>query len=126
MGQRCRFRVPPFVYGVIPPTKETRTMTSFMLLYDGPPTTPDASHEGWPEWFQGLGDTLVDMGSPMIAGFVVRADGTTSDTAAGLNGYSVVRAEDRDAVLDLLRDHPFLAGGSDYRIAVYEVPAKSA
>ena len=99
-------------------------MTSFMLLYDGPPTAPEASHEGWPEWFQSLGDKLVDRGSPMTAGFIIRGDRTTSDTAASLNGYSIIRAEDRDAVLDLLRDHPFLAAGSEYRIQVYEVPGK--
>ena len=99
-------------------------MTSFMLLYSGPPTAPGASHEGWPEWFQSLGDKLVDKGSPMTAGFVVRGDGTTSDEAASLNGYSVIRAQDRDAVRDLLRTHPFLAAGSEYSIDVFEVPGK--
>jgi len=98
-------------------------MTSFMLLYSGPPTAPRASHEGWPEWFQSLGDKLVDKGSPMTAGFVVRGDGTTSDEAS-LNGYSVIRAQDRDAVRDLLRTHPFLAAGSEYSIDVFEVPGK--
>jgi hypothetical protein len=99
-------------------------MPSFILLYDGPPTAPDATHEGWPEWFQGLGDQLVDMGSPMTAGFVVGGDGATSNTAPSMNGYSVIRAEDRDAALELLRSHPFLAAGSEYRIDVFEVPAK--
>jgi hypothetical protein len=99
-------------------------MTSFMLLYNGPPTPPGASHEGWPEWFRSLGDKLVDKGSPMTAGFVARGDGTTSDEAASLNGYSVIRAQDRDAVRDLLRTHPFLAAGSEYRIDVFEVPGK--
>jgi hypothetical protein len=99
-------------------------MPSFILLYDGPPTAPDASHEGWPEWFRRLGDKLVDTGSPMTAGFVVRGDGTTSDTAPSMNGYSVIHAADRDAVVDLLRSHPFLAAGGEYRIDVYEVPAK--
>ena len=99
-------------------------MTSFMLLYNGPPTAPDASHEGWPEWFESLGDKLVDRGSPMSAGFVIRGDGTTSDTAPSVNGYSVIRAEDRDAVRDLLRSHPFLAAGGEHRIDVYEVPGK--
>jgi len=41
-----------------------------------------------------------------------------------LNGYTVIRAQDRDAVGDLLRNHPFLAEGSDYRIDVYELPGK--
>jgi hypothetical protein len=41
-----------------------------------------------------------------------------------LNGYTIIRAQDRDAVRDLLRHHPFLAEGSDYRIDVYELPGK--
>jgi len=84
-------------------------MKSFMLLYRGPATPPDASHEGWPEWFQRLGDRLVDIGSPLIG------DGD-------LNGFSIVRAQNRDEVAELLRDHPFLAGGPQHAIDVYEVP----
>ena len=99
-------------------------MTTYMLLYVGPPTGPDASHEGWPEWFQSLGDRLVDVGSPMTSGFVVRGDGTNADAPASLNGYSLIRAEDRNAVHDLLRAHPLLAAGSPYRIDVFEVPRK--
>jgi hypothetical protein len=100
-----------------------RAMRSFILLYHGPPTGPDASHEGWPEWFQGLGDKLLDKGSPMTGGFVVRAGGSTSGSAASLNGYSIVRAADRDEVRELLRDHPFLAGGDEFTVEVFEVPA---
>jgi hypothetical protein len=37
-------------------------MQRFMLLYVGPATPPDASHEGWPEWFDKLGDRVVDRG----------------------------------------------------------------
>ena len=58
-------------------------MPSFMLLYNGPPTPPGASHEGWPEWFASLGDELVDRGSPMIAGFVIRGDATSLQTRLG-------------------------------------------
>jgi hypothetical protein len=99
-------------------------MTSFMLLYAGPPPTPDATHEGWPEWFESLGDDLIDRGSPMFGGFVTSRDGISTDTAASVNGYSVIRATDRDAVLDLLRNHPFLTAGSEHRIEVFEVPAR--
>jgi hypothetical protein len=86
-------------------------MKSFMLLYRGPATPPDASHEGWPEWFGRLGDRLVDIGSPMIG-------------EGDLNGFSIVRAADRAEALELVRDHPFLAGGPEYAIDVYEVPRK--
>jgi hypothetical protein len=94
---------------------------SFILLYNGPATDPHASHEGWPEWFQKAGDKLVDRGSPMAGGFVVHQDGSTSSTAAPLNGYSLVRAQDEDDLLGLVRDHPFLTGGPDYTIEIFEV-----
>jgi hypothetical protein len=100
-------------------------MKTFILLYSGPPTPPDAAHAGWPEWFHKAGDRLADLGSPMTGGFVVQADGTTSDTAGPLNGYGIVRAQDRDELLALVRDHPFLAGGPEYTIEVFEVPRKS-
>ena len=104
--------------------KGERSVRSFILLYIGPITPPGASLEGWPEWFQSIGDKLVDMGSPMTNGFVVHSDGTTSDTAASFNGYSIIRAEDRDEVLDVVRDHPFLAAGSEYTLEVFDVPRK--
>jgi hypothetical protein len=99
-------------------------MKRFLLLYEGPPTPREASHEGWPEWFRAIGDSLVDLGSPMANGVVLHADGSTSDDAAGLNGYSVIQAEGRSEALDLLRDHPLLALGGEYAIEVFEVPKR--
>ena len=99
-------------------------MGSFILLYKGPTTPPGASHEGWPEWFQRVGDKLIDMGSPMAGGFVIHSDGTTSNTPASLNGYSIIRADERDDVLDALRDHPFLTAGPEHTIEVFGVPRK--
>ena len=96
----------------------------FLLLYSGPPTPPDSSHEGWPQWFAKIGDALVDLGSPMANGFVLHEDGSTSDGPSGFNGYSIVQADDRSAALDLLRDHPFLALGSEYTIEVFEAPKR--
>jgi hypothetical protein len=49
----------------------------FMLLYHGPATPTNASHEGWPEWFSDLGDKLVERGSPMADGLALRGDGST-------------------------------------------------
>ena len=99
-------------------------MTRFIVLYNGPTTPAGASHEGWPQWFQRAGDNLVDMGSPMTNGFVVHSGGTTTETATSLNGYSTIRAEDRNAALELVKDHPFLALGDEYAIEAFEVPNK--
>ena len=99
-------------------------MKRFILLYCGPPGPRDPSHAGWFEWFGKLGDAVVDVGSPMADGVVVRADGSTSDEAARLNGYSLVQAEDRDAAIRLVQDHPLLALGPEHTIEIFEVPKR--
>jgi YCII-related domain len=97
-------------------------MKRFLLLYNGPPAPPDPSHEGWPEWFAKIGDALVDRGSPLTNGAVLHRDGSTGDDVTSLDGFSVIQAEDRNAALDLLSDHPFLALGKEYTIEVFEAP----
>ena len=99
-------------------------MKRFLLIYKGPQTPAGASHEGWPEWFSGIGDAVVDAGSPMQNGFVVRADGSLGGDPPYRNGYSIIQADDRGRVLDLLKDHPFLTYGPDYTIEVFEVPRR--
>ena len=97
-------------------------MTRFMVLYVGPPTSADASHEGWPAWFDKLGDKLVDKGSPMSNGLALHGDGSTSRSATHLNGYSIIQAEDMDEALGLVKDHPYLAQGREYSIEAYLLP----
>jgi hypothetical protein len=98
-------------------------MKRFLLLYSGPPPV-DPTHEGWREWFEGIGDALVDPGSPMRNGFVLRSDGSTSEAANPPLGYGIVQAEDRARVLELLRDHPLWLSGPQYTIEIFEVPRK--
>jgi hypothetical protein len=99
-------------------------MKRFLLLYSGPPAPPGSSHEGWPEWFENLGDALVDVGSPMANGVVVNVEGSTSDETLPLRGYSLIQAENRGEALELLGDHPLLALGREYTIEMFEVPKK--
>jgi hypothetical protein len=92
-----------------------------MLLYVGPAIPPDASHEGWPEWFAKLGDRLADRGSPMADGRVLHGDGTATSSATRLNGYSIVQADDMNDLLSLVKDHPYQALGAEYSIEAYTV-----
>ena len=94
-------------------------MQKFLLLYQGPATPPDASHEGWPQWFHQLGDHLVDRGLPMAQGLSLRGDGSTADSAMSLNGYSIIQAADRGEALRLLHDHPYLSLGHAYTVEVF-------
>jgi hypothetical protein len=98
-------------------------MTRYLLLYTGPPPA-GATHEGWPEWFEGIGDALLDAGSPMRNGFAVHADGAISDATSWPLGYAVIQAEDRTRVLELLRDHPLWRAGDQYTIEVFELPKR--
>ena len=97
-------------------------MPRFMVLYVGPPTPPDASHAGWPAWFDKLGDRLVDRGSPLANGVALHADGSTGGSATQLNGYSVIQAEDTNEALGLVKDHPYRAQGRGYSIEAYRLP----
>jgi hypothetical protein len=92
----------------------------YMVFYKGPATPPGASHEGWMRWFSNLGESLVDRGSPMTNGIVMNSDGSTTDSATNLNGYSVIRAENRKGALDLIKDHPYLRLGHGYTIELFE------
>jgi hypothetical protein len=97
-------------------------MARFMVLYVGLPIPPDASHEGWPAWFDKLGDNLVDRGSPLANGLALHGDGSTGGAATRLNGYSIIEAADMDEALGLVRDHPYLAQGCGYSIEAYLLP----
>jgi hypothetical protein len=96
-------------------------MQKFLLLYQGPATAPDASHEGWPQWFHKLGDHLVDRGLPMAQGRSLRGDGSTGDSTISLNGYSIIQAEDRGEALSLLHDHPYLSLGNQYTVEIFDL-----
>jgi hypothetical protein len=88
-------------------------------------TSPGASHEKWPAWFNKLGDQLVDIGSPMQNGHILKNDGSTRDSATNFNGHSIIQSRNIEAVISLLKDHPFLALGSDeYSIESFELPKK--
>jgi hypothetical protein len=98
-------------------------MKRFILLYIGP-SVAQPTHEGWPEWFGKVGDALVDRGSPLKNGVVLHSDGSETEDAASLNGYSIIQADDRDQALDLVRDHPLFVHGSHYTIELFEFPQK--
>src|SRR6266487_1406838 len=98
-----------------------RTMQKFLLLYKGPATPPGASHERWPEWFNKLGEKLVDRGLPMAHGRSLRGDGSVGDSATSLNGYSTNQAADMGEALSLLPDHPYLSLGNEYTVEIFDL-----
>jgi hypothetical protein len=94
----------------------------YLLLYIGPPPA-EATHEGWPEWFAGIGAALVVAGWPMRNGFALHGDGATGDATNRPLGYSIVQAQGRTQALEFLRDPLWRAGG-EYAIEVFELPKR--
>lgn len=92
----------------------------FVIFYKGPETPPDASHKGWPAWFNSIGKALIDHGSPLSKGAIVQSDGSTAAAQTNFNGYSIIEAKDMDHAIELLKDHPYLTHGSDYSIELFK------
>lgn len=104
-------------------------MKKFILLYKGPATpmdqmTPELGQKqkaAWQTWMDKVGDTLVDMGSPMANGQSVVDDGSVG-TATDLNGYSIIQAEDMEAAVELVDGHPFLVDKTgQFSVEVFEL-----
>jgi hypothetical protein len=59
----------------------------------------------------------------MQNGLVLYKNGSTSDLATNLNGYSIIQAENLDEALNFLKDHPLLTlGTEEFAIEVFELP----
>lgn len=91
-------------------------MTSFLVLYKAETSameqmsnaTPEQAQSGmqaWTAWFEKAGPAIVDGGSPV-----------TGDDAT-VAGYSVLQADSREALDELLAEHPHRRVGT---VEVYE------
>ena len=96
-------------------------MAKFLVLYrakttaaeqmsTGTPEQAQAGMEAWMAWAQRAGDAVVDLGSPLN---VVESAG---DAADPIGGYSVLQADDADALGKVLDGHPHTAMGGTIEI----------
>ena len=90
-------------------------MARFLVLYRAPVSareqmanvTPEQAQAGmdlWTAWAGKVGDAIVDLGSPLGDAAIVRDGEPYGDLA----GYSILEADSRDALMELLQDHPHL------------------
>ncbi len=104
-------------------------MPHFLFAYKGDATDMSAMTEeqiqtemaAWGAWMQGIGEALVEMGTPFGSSASVIDDGSAG-TPAPLTGYSIVQAEDISAARNLTKGHPFLREGQgNYAVDIYEL-----
>lgn len=105
-------------------------MKKFMVLYFAPieeqkkmadksPGEMMEDMKPWLQWQEKMGDTLVEMGAPLINGKKITKSGVT-DSEKEVAGYSVIQAESIDKASELLENHPHFDLFDGAQIEVYE------
>ncbi len=98
-------------------------MPNFMLAYHGG-NKPGSQEEGmaqmekWSAWVKGLGETIVNPGTPLPVSKVVTSDRVEDDTGPNsMKGFAVVKADSMAAAVDIARSDPFLENGGTIRVS---------
>ncbi|MFV1998610.1 MAG: YciI family protein [Acidiferrobacterales bacterium] len=93
-------------------------MSNYILAYHGG-KKPESPEEGakhmakWQAWVGGLGDAVVNPGTPLGTSKIVSSDGVSDEAGSdALTGYSIVKADSMDAALDMAKACPFLDIGT--------------
>ncbi len=93
-------------------------MSNYIIAYHGG-KKPDSPEEGakqmarWQAWLGGLGDAVVNPGTPLGKSRIVSSDGVSDDGGSNpLTGFSIVEADSMDAALEMAKECPFLEIGT--------------
>jgi len=96
-------------------------MPNYILAYHGgkKPETPEEGAEGMAKfqaWVRDLGDAAINPGTPLGMSKTVSADGISDGISDGggvnpMSGFSIVKAKDMDAALEIAKICPFLEMG---------------
>ncbi len=93
-------------------------MSNFILAYhpgkmSGTPEEGAKLMAKWKAWVVGLGDAMVNPGTPLGKSWTVSAGGVSDDGGPNpLMGFSVVKADNIDAALAIAEGCPHLAIGT--------------
>jgi hypothetical protein len=93
-------------------------MPNYLLAYHGG-GMPESEAEqarvmaAWGEWYQRLGESVVDPGNPIGRTMTIESDGSVSEGGGPnpVSGYTVIKAGDMDTAVDLAKGCPLLASG---------------
>ena len=92
-------------------------MARFLITYyaGDMPQDPDSiaqTRRAFIDWAAKTGAALADIGAPIRSATTISSDGIHDGTPAGpFMGWSVIEAEDSNAAVRLMEDHPFISRG---------------
>jgi hypothetical protein len=91
---------------------------NFVFAYHGG-RKPESPEEGaelmarWKAWLDGLGDAVVNPGTPLGMSKTVSSSGVSDDGGSNpLAGFSIVNADSMDAALEMAKACPFVEMGT--------------
>ncbi len=93
-------------------------MSNYIFAYHGG-KKPESPEEGakhmakWKAWIGGLGDAVVNPGTPLGKSKTVSSSGVSDDGGSNpLSGFSIVKADSMDAALEMAKGCPYLDIGT--------------
>ncbi len=93
-------------------------MSNYVFAYHGG-KKPESPEEGakhmakWQAWVGGLGDAMVNPGTPLGMSKTVSSGGVSDDGGSNpLVGFSIVKAVSMDAALEMAKGYPHLGIGT--------------
>jgi hypothetical protein len=89
----------------------------YVIAYHGgkkfdSPREGRAAQMKWKAWVGGLGDAVINPGTPLGKGKVVSSSGVSDGGVALLSGFSIIMADSMDAALELAQRCPHLDHGT--------------
>jgi hypothetical protein len=104
-------------------------MPTFLITYHGaggPPASPEAREQmmaAFGAWVASVGDHMIDPGAPLGQSKSVSAEGVSDDgPGAHVSGYSLIKADDLDMAVALVKSHPFVSRGGTLQIGEAVAP----
>jgi hypothetical protein len=90
--------------------------SAFAEVMKSTPEQQKAGTEQWMLWFKKAAGSIVDMGAPLGKSLLVTTKGA-SPTTNDLGGYSILQAESKEALAEVMKGHPhFAMSGSSIEI----------
>jgi hypothetical protein len=98
-------------------------MSNYVFAYHGG-NRPESPEEGakhmakWKAWIGGLGDAVVNPGTPLGKSKTVSSAGVSDyDGSNPMSGFSIVKADSMDAALEMAKECPLLEIGGTLEVA---------
>jgi hypothetical protein len=96
------------------------TAAEFEKAMKSSPAEQQAGMDAWMAWSKKAAPSIVDLGAPLGKSLRLTAGGS-SPTRNDLGGYSILKAESKEALAEVLKGHPHFMMGPESSIEVTEL-----